>query len=118
MNLINNWEIIMKKLLFFSFLCLGAFSLMAMTAFTPTEPPPPKKVWVCHFPGHTADFTTPAGTQIDGDYILVYQEGMPLPNQVALCEGNGGNLINIAATAAVNGHDAQFPERIDNYPDR
>ena len=106
----------MKKLFILPVFAILAFSVTAMAA---TDDGPPKKVWVCHFDGHTAD--TPwmgAGELLEGDYVVAYVEGMPLPIQVDYCESRGGHLIEIAATAAEYGHDAQLLDRIADYPER
>ena len=111
----------MRKRALLGILGLGVLALaLAMPIAADTaEAPPPKKVWVCHFPGHEAPQPwVGAGTMLDGDYVVAYAEGMPLPAQIDYCESRGGELIEIAAVAAEKGHKAQLLDRIDGYPGR
>lgn len=85
---------------------LALFGLVLAAPTAGAKPPEdgPKKVWVCHFPGHEAGFEFQGGgTTLDGDYVFAYVEGMPFPNQIEFCEDRGGKLINISVKAVEKG---------------
>ena len=109
----------MKKLVpIATLVVLAAFVSVAAINQPEEAPPSPKKIWVCHFAGHTAP--TPfagGGTTLDGDYVLNFVPGGPLQNQIDFCLNHGGDgIIEIAEVAAANGHGAQLLERAAGYP--
>src|SRR3990172_5133199 len=102
-----------------------AVALVAVAALAkPPAADGPDKVWVCHFPGHEAgaEWPGPSSTTLDGDYVVAYAEGMPLPTQVNYCEEGvgvaspgGGNLILVSVNS-LDGHRAQLQDRLDPDP--
>ena len=118
----------MKRLLGIGLAVAMIMGLSAGIAGATGDPDPsfgePNKVWICHFAdNHTADHTwSGGGTTLDGDWVLGYQVGMPLSNQVTYCEvTHGGNLLLVSVNAAsdddTKGHKVQLHDRTFGYPD-
>jgi hypothetical protein len=103
----------MKKLFPFFALAACALVIAAANPNESVEDAAPKKVSICHGPGHQ---TTWAGGGTD--WVLNYKAGPPTARQHAYCEARGGNVIKVSAKAAENGHGAARLGRIDGYPGR
>lgn len=108
----------MRKMLI-AVMCAVAVAI-GLTAVAIAGNGPPKKVWICHFAdSHTAASSwSGGGTTLDGDYVLNWVDGGPTEVQIAYCLEHGGlGVLEVAATAAENGHGAQLLERIAGYPE-
>jgi len=80
-----------------------AVALVAVAALAKAPVPVgPEKVWVCHFPGHEAGVAWSGGsTTLDGDFVVAYQEGMPLPDQVSYDEAASLPVVYLTAWVAL-----------------
>ncbi len=102
---------------------LLVFGFAATAIALPTDTPdenPPKRITICHFPGHSipeaSDNFSVEGEDVSGDYVTnPPPPGGPAPNQVAFCESRGGKLIELSEKGAVNGHKVALQHRIAAY---
>lgn len=97
---------------------LFAVTLVAMAIAMPiqadtSEEAPPKRVWICHFPGHTMPDSADPVNGVRTDYIL--NPGGPNAGRIERCESRGGHLIELSEKGAVKWHKAAFQNRIDLY---
>ena len=103
----------MRKLIPVFAIAVCGVALTMVNTSAAVEEAPPKKVVVCHGPGHVTGF-------MGSDYVIIFFANVTWPrsDQINLCAGRGGNLISISAPAAAGGHGALLLDRIDGYPDR
>lgn len=111
----------MKIRALLSVLAVGLFATaLALPILADTgDTTPPKRIWICHFPGHEmpnpADNFTTEGETVTGDYVMnapAGVDGNPSDAQHDFCESRGGHLIELSERGAVNGHDVALQGRI------